>query len=247
MLEQLASGKQLPDGEVVWTSRQTAGRGQVGNAWEAEPDKNLSMSMLLRPLFLPPREQFVISELTALGVWRTVREYLPEEKATIKWPNDIYVGDEKIAGILIENQLQGSLLATSVLGIGLNVNQRQWVSNAPNPTSMANKLQREVNVEEVLETLVEKLQGYFGALREAFDEGTSSELKQQIHEAFVSHLYRLEGEHPYVDAQTQVPFMAKIRGVEPMGQLVLETAQGEIRRYWFKEVKFVLPCGITKE
>lgn len=247
MLEQLAAGKVLPDATVVWTSRQTAGRGQMGNGWEAEPDKNLSMSMLLHPEFLPPREQFVISELTALAVLRTVQFYLPDEEVSIKWPNDIYVGDEKIAGILIENQLQGSLLSHSILGIGLNINQERWVGNAPNPTSLALKGHRCLPVDEVLELLVETLNRYYSALRDAFSEGTSTEVKALIHVRFEETLYRREGDHPYVDAETQAPFTAHIKGVEPMGQLVLETSTGEVRRYWFKEVKFVLPCGVTKE
>jgi len=247
LLNQLAQGRSLPDGTVVWTSRQTAGRGQVGNSWEAEPGKNLSMTMLLHPEFLPPREQFVISEITAIAVLRIVQHYLPNHKVSIKWPNDIYVGDEKIAGILIENQLQGSLFSHSVLGIGLNINQECWVGNAPNPTSLKLKSGNEFEVEEVLELLSSTLNQYYSALRDSFYEGSSAEVRQQIHHLFIDELYLCEGNHPYVDAETQMPFEARIVGVEPTGQLCLQLISGEVRRYWFKEVKFVLPCGVTKE
>lgn len=247
VLEQLQRGETFPDATVVWTSRQTAGRGQVGNSWEAEPDKNLSMSMLLHPEFMPPRMQFAISQLTALAVLRSVQHYLPEAEVSIKWPNDIYVGDEKIAGILIENRLQGSLFSHCVLGIGLNINQEHWVGNALNPTSLKLKLGREVPVAEVLDRLSATLQSYYQALRNAFLDGTSTALMQRLHASFVTSLYRREGCHPYVDAGTGEAFSAAIVGVEPTGQLILRLSSSEVRRYWFKEVRFVLPCGVTKE
>ncbi|MDO4496478.1 MAG: biotin--[acetyl-CoA-carboxylase] ligase [Bacteroidales bacterium] len=247
LLERLAKKEVLADETVVWTSRQTAGRGQIGNSWEAEPDKNLSMSMLLRPEFLPPREQFIISEITAMAVMSTVAYYLPEKNVCIKWPNDIYVGDEKIAGILIENQLQGSLLSYSILGIGLNINQERWLSDAPNPTSIKLQSGKTNAVTDVLERLVQTLHGYYSLLRQSFIEGSANELKAEIHACFVSNLYRREGNFPYVDAETGEKFEACIKDVEPTGQLCLKTTGGDLRRYWFKEIKFVLPCGVTKE
>lgn len=246
LLEQLANGETLADETVVWTSRQTAGRGQVGNVWEAEPDKNLSMSMLLHPTWLAPREQFVISEMTAIAVARTVGRYLPQG-VSIKWPNDIYVGDEKIAGILIENRLQGTLFAHCVIGIGLNVNQERWVGNAPNPTSIKLKLGQEVSVEEVLDVLTQSLSEAWHTLKTSFERGLLEETRQQVHDAFQDMLYRKEGLYPYVDASTQEAFRARLQGVERTGQLCLETEGGDMRRYWFKEVKFVLPCGTIKE
>lgn len=260
LLEALAHGEEFADGTVVWTSRQTAGRGQVGNSWEAEPEKNLSMSMLLKPTMIHPREQFVISELTALSVRKTVEGMLTEVLAcnsrtdlqhvpvSIKWPNDIYVGDEKIAGILIENQLQGAQLSHSILGIGLNINQEHWIGNAPNPTSLKRiaakvwGIEMDFDVEKVLLHLTCLLKDFYQQLT-----ADTEVAKKSLHQQFCSHLYRGEGFHPYVDAETGEAFEARIANVAETGQLHLQTREGAEKVYSFKEVKFVLPCGVTKE
>jgi len=236
VLEQLAAGHALSDETVVWTKRQTAGRGQVGNSWESEPDKNISFSVLLRPTFVAPRDQFVISEITALAVADCI------EGSTIKWPNDIYIGDEKVCGILIENQLQGMTLAYSVLGIGINVNQERWVGNAPNPTSLKLAFGREFSPEVVLRQVVDRIHHRYQLL-----QADLRGMRALIHQQFCDRLYRHDGFFPYVDAQTGEAFEARISGVDPSGPLLLETQSGETRSYYFKEVKFVLPCGVTKE
>lgn len=236
VLEQLAQGVPMEDMTVVWTKRQTAGRGQVGNSWESEADKNISFSVLLRPTFVAPRDQFVISEMTALAV----SEIIPD--SLIKWPNDIYIGDDKVCGILIENQLQGMTLAYSILGIGINVNQERWVGNAPNPTSLKLASGREWQPEEVLAQVIDRIGYWYKALALQPEES-----RTRIHGLFCERLYRREGLHPYVDAQTNETFKARIGGVDPNGPLQLILENGESRSYYFKEVKFVLPCGVTKE
>lgn len=244
MLENLSKRPELTDGTVVWTTRQTAGRGQIGNSWEAEPEKNISFSVLLEPRFIHPREQFVLSELTALAVAETLAALLADcssEAVTIKWPNDIYVGDEKICGILIEHQLQGSVLSHSVLGIGINVNQERWAGNAPNPTSLKLK-GADTTPEAVLNRVVSAIEGYYKALR------VNTEVaKADLHTKFEQMLYRRNGFFPYVDAATNEPFEATFSGVEPTGQIHLQDKSGHERVYWFKEIKFVLPCGTIKE
>jgi len=236
VLEQLASGKALADGTVVWTKRQTAGRGQVGNSWESEADKNISFSVLLCPTFVAPRDQFIISEIAALAVSDVIAG------STIKWPNDIYIGDEKVCGILIENQLHGMTLAYSVLGIGINVNQEKWIGNAPNPTSLKLAFGREFLPEDVLRQVVERILHRYQLLQA---DGVG--MRALIHQQLCDRLYRREGYHPYVDAQTGEAFQARIAGVDPSGPLLLTLESGETRSYYFKEVKFVLPCGVTKE
>lgn len=236
LLEQLTKGVTLADETVVWTTRQTAGRGQVGNSWEAEPNKNISFSVLLRPAFLAPRHQFVLSEMTALAV----ADSIPD--SVIKWPNDIYVGDEKICGMLIENQLMGNSMSYSVLGIGINVNQERWVGNAPNPTSMKLITGQEYNPEQVLQQVVERLHYYYMQLK-----NDAIGIRGLIHDRFQQRLYRAKGLYPYVDAQTGELFQARIKEVEPIGLLHLQPETGEERIYSFKEVKFVLPCGVVKE
>ncbi len=236
VLEQLAQGVPMEDMTVVWTKRQTAGRGQVGNSWESEADKNISFSVLLRPTIIAPRDQFVISEIAALAVSETI------PGSTIKWPNDIYIGDEKVCGILIENQLQGMTLAYSILGVGINVNQERWIGNAPNPTSLKLKCGVEQSPEEVLHKVVERICYWYNALLLQPEE-----IQTTVHQQFCERLYRREGWFPYVDAQTGEAFNAQLSRVAPEGPLLLALANGETRSYYFKEVKFVLPCGVTKE
>lgn len=236
LLEQLGQGVSFEDETVVWTTRQTAGRGQVGNSWEAEPDKNISFSVLLKPTFLAPRDQFVLSEITALSV----AEVIPG--SVIKWPNDIFVNEKKICGMLIENQLQGSLFAHSILGIGINVNQERWVGNAPNPTSLKLETGNEYSPSDILHLVVEKIHTRYELL-----QNDPVGMRTLIHAQFCRRLYRGEGLFPYVDAKTLEPFNATISEVEPTGLLHLKTEAGEERVYGFKEVKFVLPCGVTKE
>ena len=236
LLSELAAGAELPEWTVVWTKRQTAGRGQIGNSWEAEPDKNVSFSVLLRPDFIAPRCQFVLSQLTALAV----ADALPQ--SVIKWPNDIFVNEGKICGMLIENQLMGSKLAYSVVGIGINVNQRHWVGNAPNPTSLSLITGTEHDPEHVMQQVVANMQHYYQQLLNNVQQASDF-----LHQQFLQKLYWREEWHDFVDAQTGEPFRARIHGVEPEGPLLLQTASGEVRSYMFKEVKFVLPCGVTKE
>ena len=126
-----------PHGTVAIAECQTAGRGQRGNTWESAPGENVTMSVLLHPDGIEPRRQFAISEAVALGVAETLDIYLPAGmRAEVKWPNDIYVGNRKICGILIENRITSTTIERAIAGIGLNVNQELFVSDAPNPVSL---------------------------------------------------------------------------------------------------------------
>lgn len=243
MLDYLSKGQDLADETVVFTLRQTAGRGQVGNGWESEFDKNVAFSMLLKPEFLPIPKQFAISQVCCLGVVEALSELAAEQgkvlPLSIKWPNDIYAGDSKLAGILIENRLMGMKFAQSVLGVGINVNQEKWIGNAPNPISLK-LLGIEATPEKVLEKVIESISKLYHLLKEQ-DGG------EEIHSRFMQRLYRRDGFYPYYDPQTEEHFDAEIVGVEPQGPILLKLPSGEERRYWFKEVRFVLPCGVTKE
>ena len=124
----------LPGGTVIYTPRQTAGRGQKGNSWESEPGKNLAFSMLLKRPQIPIKEQFYISEACALAVHDALAAHA--SGFSIKWPNDIYWHDCKICGLLIESSLDGQSIGWSILGVGININQEQFLSDAPNPVSL---------------------------------------------------------------------------------------------------------------
>lgn len=238
LIDALAKGSNYDEYDVIYTMRQTAGRGQMGNSWESEPDRNISFSMLLRPLFLPIREQFVISEIACLAIAEAL-DCFGLSDISIKWPNDIYCGDDKICGMLIENSLAGSRFSQCVVGIGINVNQTQWIGNAPNPTSMLLKLDREIDPIAVMDNVIEVIIGYYEKLKQG--------KKDVIHDLYLSRLYRREGFFSYQDAENGKFFMARIKTIEPSGHLQLEDPEGSTYRYMFKEVKFVLPCGVTKE
>ena len=136
----LSSMPEAASGTVVATRRQTAGRGQRGNSWESEPDKNLTFSQLLMPRMLPAARQFELSMIVSLAIADSIDAHLPDGIRTcVKWPNDIYIGREKVCGILIENRLTGSRIERAIVGAGINVNQRVFTSDAPNPTSIDRK------------------------------------------------------------------------------------------------------------
>ena len=126
--------KEQPEGTVVITDYQTAGRGQKGNSWESERGKNLTFSILLHPNHIPPGKQFILSQLISIAIVGVLKKY--DRHFTIKWPNDIYWKEKKIAGMLIEVDLTGSSLSNAIIGIGININQRHFKSDAPNPVSL---------------------------------------------------------------------------------------------------------------
>lgn len=246
LLDLLAQGTTLPDTTVIYTLRQTAGRGQMGNSWESEMDKNILFSMLLCPTFLPIREQFLLSQICSLGIVEALDELIrtqhlqDEVKLSIKWPNDIYAGDGKLCGILIENRLMGGTLQHSVLGVGINVNQEKWIGNAPNPVSLK-MLGVETDPLTVLDLVTKHIVELYHALRD------NKEMANVIRERYMQHLYRKDGYYAYYDPAKDEQFHAEIEGVDAQGPLMLRLTSGEVRSYWFKEVKFVLPCGVTKE
>ena len=220
---------QYVEGDIILAERQTAGRGQRGHTWESREGENLTFSLLLEPLFLSPSEQFLISECVALGVCDALLHYGIE--AQIKWTNDIYVGDKKLAGILIEHKLQGSALARTVAGIGLNVNQKAFSSDLPNPISMAQAIGWEFDREQVLQIVATSLMARYEQLR----EGGAKELQADYHQ----RLYRLGQEHCYALPDGS-RFRGIIRGVEPTGALRIENERGELLSFLFKEVEFVI-------
>ena len=226
-LRGLVGKEPLPEGSIVVTEYQTAGRGQVGNTWESEPGKNLMFGVILYPDFLPANRQFLISQIAALSVKETLDAYV--DGITVKWPNDIYWHDQKICGMLIENDLTGHSLYCSVIGIGININQREFLSDALNPVSLVQITGREYAREEILNSFLKRLYDrYLGLLQEK---------EEEIRSAYMAALYRGDGFHPYWDEQGV--FRACIQGIEPTGHLILKTDNGEVRRYAFKEVSVV--------
>ncbi len=223
---------------LVTTEYQTAGRGQGTNSWEAEAGKNLLFSLQVHPTSLPVEQMFVLSEAIALSIQQAVEEALTgsarglqkEDGAVmVKWPNDVYVGDKKVAGILIENELKGQLIGRSILGCGVNVNQSVFTSDAPNPVSLCQLLGHEMERRFLLEAVM----AGFTRRYDTILHGQYAE----IHEDYLATLYRRTGFHTYQDARGV--FLAEIINVEPSGHLILQDKIGHQRRYAFKEVTFL--------
>lgn len=236
LLAQMHAVQTLPSGTTLMLTEQTAGRGQRGNSWEAEPGKNVTMSMLITFDRLPAAQQFIISQIISLTIVDLLREYLaPEvsaERVMVKWPNDIYVDDSKIAGILIENTVCGPCVAHSIIGIGLNVNQLRFLSDAPNPVSMAQLGALGLSAGHVGRELAERINTAF----QAFSQGALSPMEVQCR--YRAMLWRGDGIYPYTDVATGKEFMGCITDIEPNGMLHLTDEAGTERIYAFKEVVF---------
>lgn len=216
--------------DVVWAEHQTSGRGQRGHSWHSTEGENITFSVVLTPSFLPIVEQFLLSEIVALALVDTMAHY--GICCRIKWTNDIYAADNKIAGVLIEHSLSGESIARTIVGIGLNINQREFPDDIPNPTSMALERGMMFNREEVLEHYVATLRDLYAML----ERGE----KEAIEARYIATMYHLAEEHTYAYASGE-RFRATIRGVRPTGHLCLEHRDGTIAEYAFKEVEFVLP------
>jgi len=215
------------EGTVIVTRDQTAGKGQRGNSWESEAGKNITCSILLYPSFLPVQRFFLLSEAIALGVKETLDVYT--DGITIKWPNDVYYQDCKIAGILIENELTGNAYSMSIAGIGLNVNQEHFLSNAPNPVSLKQITGRKHYIEALLRELIQNVLDRYEQLK----AGDAESIIRMYHEA----LYRKAGFHRYEDSEGI--FNARIDRVSDNGFLHLVTDRNEERSYAFKAVRFL--------
>ena len=206
---------------VVVTDYQTAGRGCGENRWESERGQNLLFSVLIHPQNVPAARQFHISMAVSLAICEALEQYIGD--VSIKWPNDIYWRNGKIAGILIENTLQGTVIKDSIIGVGLNVNQCEFRSDAPNPVSLYQISGQETDRDALLNDILQRLDQLLG---------------QDIRSHYLSRLYRRKGFHPYVDAEGA--FMAEMTDVREDGHLVLSDDAGKERIYAFKEVQFVI-------
>ena len=206
--------------QVVWTDYQSAGRGCGSNTWESERDKNLLFSMLIHPLGLKANAQFSISMAISIAIVRALQPLLGDDTLSIKWPNDIYWRDRKLCGILIENRLSGAFVRDSIIGVGLNVNQAQFISDAPNPVSLCQITGCEHDREALLHRVIERI-------------GLDVDAEE-----YRSLLYRRHGFHAYRDADGD--FEAELITVEDDGHLLLRDLNGQQRRYAFKEVQFTI-------
>ena len=223
-----ARSERYRHGDTVWAERQTAGRGQRGHSWMSGEGMNLTFSLVWEPRFLPVRDQFALSEAVALGL-TDLTEALGVP-CRIKWTNDIYAGDRKLMGILIEHGLAGGRLARTIVGIGINVNQTDFDASLPNPTSLARETGHPFDRREVLERAVQMVAARYGELERD---------REALHRDYLRRLYRL-GERQRFRLPSGEEFEGTLRGVLPSGELQVEGPGGRVEAYLFRQIEFVI-------
>ncbi len=224
----LDQGENVPEGTIVWADFQTMGKGYMGNTWESEAGKNLLVSILLYTRFLKVQEQFYISEMISLALHDLLSRYSAEVK--IKWPNDIYIKNKKIAGILIENTIEKGTLSRSIIGIGLNINQMEFSSELPNPTSLHLETRKDYYLTDILDEFNNRLNERYSQLQLGKLEHIRSEYQEK--------LYGFRTESRFIHEKEC--FTGTIIEVNSFGELLIEDKNKKIRTYAFKEVEFVL-------
>ena len=221
----LCQAEACPEGTVIVTARQTAGRGQRGNSWESEAGKNLTFTVLVKPSFLPISRQFYLNIFVALGI----RDYLTSSaglKVQVKWPNDIVYDQQKIAGVLIENQISGHMISTTAIGIGLNVNQQQFNNNL-SATSVRIATGDEYDLSTALDLLLHKLELRYLDLKAGKYEALLKD--------YLDHLFMLDRQSTFSDQGGT--FSGTIRGIDPSGRLLVERFGGT-QAYDLKAIQY---------
>lgn len=214
---------------IVAATKQTSGRGQKGNVWESEEGKNLTFSTFITPEFLNLSEQFYISKIVSNSLVITLKRFgMP---AKVKWPNDIYVEDKKICGILIENNVTASgKILCSTIGVGLNVNQTEFMSDAPNPVSMKQLKDTDFELNEVLTIFSKVLELQYKTLEAGY--------MREIDTFYENNLYRFNQWALFKEKCEE--FKGKIVKIQPTGELIVEKESGENFSYIFKEIEYVI-------
>lgn len=217
-----------PEGSVVIAEYQSKGRGQGSNKWESTPGENLMCSIVLYPTFLKANMQFYLSKAIALAVADFVSLYT--DKVSIKWPNDIYVKDRKIAGILIEHAIERDYIKQTIAGIGININQHQFSQAIPNPISLNMATEERYEIDELLDILISLIENRYVMLKEN-DFAT-------LDENYLSTLFRYKVKSEY--SANGMIFNGTITGVEPTGELKILDEAGQTHNFLNKEVEFIL-------
>lgn len=228
--------EELDSPSVVAAMYQTAGKGQRGNKWSSASGENLTFSILLKPgqngvPGISAAAQFDLSIISALAV----KEFLESIgiNCKIKWPNDVYAGNKKICGMLIENRLApDGMLAHSIIGIGININQTAFPPQLVNPTSAALQLHRTFDIRPLLEDFM----GIFLTNMNEYALGRADGLRKR----FLESLYRLGQNHTYRDLASGIEFTGKIIGVGPDGRVIIELPDGNAKSFSFKEISYII-------
>ena len=223
----LLQTESLGEGTIIYTNHQSSGRGQQGNKWVSEDGKNLLFSIVLFPDMIGPEEQFIISVFISLGICDFLEKHIPGCK--IKWPNDIYAGNDKIAGILIENSITGKRITHSIAGIGLNVNQLIFPDFFPSPVSLKKLTGKDHDLDLCLKQISVCLDKRYKELL----SGHYAELRNE----YTSSLYRMGEWHDFNTGSG--PLSGRIISVTDSGCLLIEDRRKHINEFKFKEVEFI--------
>jgi BirA family biotin operon repressor/biotin-[acetyl-CoA-carboxylase] ligase len=215
------------EGSVISAGFQTVGRGQSGNRWESEKDKNLLFSIILYPERISPTDQFLISKAVSLGIAGFLMRHISD--ISIKWPNDIYAGNDKIAGILIENAIAGSRMIHSIAGIGLNVNQTIFTSDAPNPVSMKLITGVEYDTSLLFRELLDSIDGFYQRILKYGGDSIEDEYQKLLFRKGEWHQFRAGGSR----------FRGMITGTDSSGCLLINDESGKETAYMFKEIEYL--------
>lgn len=216
------------EGTCVIADYQTGGKGQIGRYWHSEESKNILVSYIFYPNTLQVQDQFYLNIISGLAVRDVVATYVSAVK--IKWPNDIYVEDRKIAGILVQNTLRETNIKTTIIGIGLNVNQTIFPIDIPNPTSLSLLIDRVFDIQEILALLSSRLEFYYLKLKNGH--------LVTLLEVYLSHLYRKDEWAVFKDDKDLI-FKGKITGIDTQGRLKIELEDGGVHVFGFREISFV--------
>ena len=227
-LSELAASELPEEGTAVWTNNQKAGRGQSGNTWESAPGMNLTFSMILYPEFLPIRHQFMLSKAVGLAM-ADFSGSMGVPEVTVKWPNDLYAGNKKLAGILIETALNRDIMKQAIIGIGLNVNQTTFSDNIPNPVSMINFTGKITAPESLLPQILDCILKRYKQLRCGDYD--------RINLDYQNNLYRYGINSRFRDAGGI--FEGTIIEISNDGRLYIKAKDSSVRKYWLKEVEFL--------
>ena len=214
----------LDEGSIIITDSQTSGKGQRGNSWESDPYLNLTFSLVLKPGFLALKNQFRLTQVISVSL-ASIIQSLVSKRVKIKWPNDIYVGNKKIAGILIQNNVKGKELEHSIIGIGLNVNQVDFLT--PRAVSLKGVSQKKFDLNILLKDLIVAISENYNLLK--------GENHSVLNNEYQSLLYGLDQIRDFEDRNR---FAGKIIGTDLLGRLMIETSSG-VKCYQNQEVKFL--------
>ena len=235
----LDRGEEITDNIVV-ADFQTSGKGQGKNVWHSEEGKNLLFSIALDMSFLKAEDQFLLTQMVSVAVIDVLKKYLPEENLFIKWPNDIYFNDKKIAGVLIKNEIKGMMMGTSIVGVGLNVNQTAFDASLPNPISLKMITGKDYDIEKLLIEVAESLSHRVTKCQSHSQSHSQRQCQRQspIANSYINHLYRYK-QWAFYEHEGRLKEMMII-GYDRFGRLMLKEKNNRKVICDLKEITFVI-------